>query len=180
MGTWAVHKMDIQPVVIMGVTGSGKSVLAEALSQRLGARFIEGDRLHPPENIERMSAGIPLTDDDRIGWLDRIAAEIAAGTAAGIRIVAACSALKRNYRDRLRAPNPDLTFIYLDIDHETARQRVEARRGHFMPGSLVDSQFADLERPTPDEPALALDASYPVDDLVTAAVVLLTGAGNVD
>src|SRR5262245_13380738 len=122
MGAWAVHKMDIRPVVVMGVTGSGKSVLAEALSERLGARFVEGDRLHPPENIERMSAGIPLTDGDRVGWLDRVAVEIAAGAVAGIRIVAACSALKRSYRDRLSASNPDLVFIYLDIDRETARR----------------------------------------------------------
>ena len=165
-------------IIIMGVTGCGKTEVGRQLAARLGARFIEGDSLHPPENIARMSAGIPLTDTDRAGWLDRIACEIASATAAGEAAVAACSALKRSYRDRLRAPNPGLVFIFLDIDRETALHRVAARKGHFMPASLVDSQFADLEPPTPDERALALDASYSIGELVSAAFVLLTGAGG--
>jgi gluconokinase len=165
-------------IVIMGVTGCGKSAVGQELAERLGARFIEGDSLHPPENIARMSAGIPLTDGDRAGWLERIAAEIAAARASGEAVVATCSALKRSYRDRLRAPNPGLVFIFLDIDRETALHRVAARKGHFMPASLVDSQFADLEPPTPDERALALDASYSIGELVSASFVLLTGAGG--
>jgi gluconokinase len=167
-------------IVVMGVTGCGKTEVGRALAERLGARFIEGDSLHPPENIARLSAGIPLTYCDRAGWLDRIAAEIAAARAAGVPVIAACSALKRRYRDRLRAPNPGLLFIYLDIDRDTAHRRVAGRKGHFMPASLVDSQFADLEPPAADEDALALDASASVGGLVSAAYLLLTGAGLVE
>jgi len=179
--TWSKAGPEDNPaIVVMGVTGCGKTEVGRALAERLGARFIEGDGLHPPENIAKMSAGIPLTDSDRAGWLDRIAAQMAAARAAGEPAVAACSALKRRYRDRLRAPNPGLRFIYLDIDREIAHLRVAARKGHFMPASLVDSQFADLEPPAADEGALALDASYSVGELVSAAYVLLTGAGLVE
>ncbi len=163
-------------VVMMGVTGSGKSVVGTALATRLGARFIEGDRLHPPENIARMSAGIALTDADRAGWLDRIAAAIVTETAAGHAVVATCSALKRRYRDRLRAAAPGLVFVYLDIDRATAHRRVESRKHHFMPASLVDSQFADLEPPAADEDALRLDATRVVDELAAAAADWLGGA----
>lgn len=156
-------------VVMMGVTGSGKSVVGTALAARLGAHFIEGDRLHPPENIARMSAGIALTDADRAGWLDGIAAAIVAELAAGHAVVATCSALKRRYRDRLRASIPDLAFVYLDIDRATAHRRVEARKHHFMPASLVGSQFADLEPPAANEKALRLDASRDVGELAVMA-----------
>lgn len=156
-------------VVMMGVTGSGKSVVGTALATRLGARFIEGDGLHPPENIARMSAGIALTDADRAGWLDRIAAAIVAETAVGHAVVATCSALKRRYRDQLRAAVPNLLFVYLDIDRATAHRRVEARKHHFMPASLVDSQFADLEPPAADEEALRLDATRDVGELAVLA-----------
>lgn len=156
-------------VVMMGVTGSGKSVVGTALAAGLGARFIEGDRLHPPENIALMSAGIALTDADRAGWLDRIAAAIVAEMAAGHAVVATCSALKRRYRDRLRAAVPDLVFVYLDIDRATAHRRVESRKQHFMPASLVDSQFADLEAPAADEAALRLDATRDVGELAVVA-----------
>jgi gluconokinase len=166
----------ILSVVVMGVTGCGKTEVGRALAARLGARFIEGDSLHPPENIAKMSAGVPLTDDDRAGWLEKIAAEIAASTAAGERTVAGCSALKRRYRDRLRAKNPRLVFVHLVIDRETAHRRVAARRGHFMPSSLVDSQFAALEPPGPDEAALPLDGTRPVDELVSETAAVLAEA----
>lgn len=159
--------------VVMGVAGCGKSAIGSAVAARLGWRFIEGDRLHPPANIARMSNGLPLDDELRRGWLDRIGDEIAASAAARGGAVVACSALKRIYRDRLRARAPDMLFIYPDVDRETARRRVAMRSGHFMPASLVDSQFADLQPPEPDEAALVLDGSRPVDELVEAAVKAL-------
>jgi gluconokinase len=154
----------------MGVTGCGKTEVGCALAARLGAVFVEGDRLHPPENIARMSAGTPLTDEFRAGWLDRIGEEIAAERARGRRVVAGCSALKRKYRDRLRRLNPDLVFLHLVIDRATSLSRVGARKGHFMPASLVDSQFADLEPPGDDEAALAVDGTLPIEEIVSAAV----------
>jgi gluconokinase len=160
----------IPVAVVMGVAGCGKTVIGEALAERLGCRFIEGDRLHPPENVSRMSSGLPLTDELRAGWLDRIGAEMAASVTQGHGVVAACSALKRIYRDRLRSFVPGILFIYPEIDPETARQRVAARKGHFMPASLVDSQFATLEPPQADEKALRLDGLLDVGQLVERAL----------
>ena len=161
------------PVVVMGVAGCGKSFVGAALAQATGARFIEGDRLHPEENIALMAAGIPLTDENREGWLDAVGRDIAANLASGDRVVATCSALKRSYRDRLRAIVPSLVFVHLVLTPEVARVRVAARTAHFMPTSLVDSQFADLEPPSPDEAALALEAVRPLDELVREAVAYL-------
>lgn len=166
------------PAVVMGVAGCGKSVVGAALAQALGARFIEGDRLHPAENVKLMAGGTPLTDDHRIGWLDAIGGEIAVASASGGGAVAACSALKRRYRDRLRRLVPTLVFLHLSVDPTTARMRVLARKGHFMPPSLIDSQFADLEPPGPDEAALTLDAMRPVDELVAEAVAFLRASAR--
>jgi len=160
-------------IVVMGVAGSGKSVIGEALASRLGLRFIEGDRLHPPENVKRMASGLPLNDELRQGWLDNIAGEMAASVARGEGVVAACSALKRIYRDRLRARVPELLVLYLKIDPETARQRVGSRSGHFMPASLVGSQFADLQQPDVDERAVTLDGLLPVEALVERAAAVV-------
>jgi gluconokinase len=160
---------DAPAVVVMGVSGAGKTLIGEALASAIGARFIEGDQLQPPENVARMAAGLPLTDELRAGWLERVGAEIAAARAAGVPAVAACSALKRAYRDRLRKLNPSLVFIHLELDPETARARVATRKGHFMPASLVDSQFATLEPPDLDELAFSLNALRPVEDLVDRA-----------
>ncbi|MGE0502401.1 MAG: gluconokinase [Rhizobiaceae bacterium] len=154
----------------MGVSGSGKSVVGIALAEALGASFVEGDQLHPPRNVDLMARGIALVDDDRWGWLDTVGAAIARQFARGELVVGACSALKRSYRDRLRSLNPGLVFIHLAVDADTARLRVHGRRGHFMPASLVESQFAALERPQADEAALTLDASRPVDQLVADAL----------
>lgn len=153
-------------IVLMGVAGSGKSVVASRLAAELGYRFIEGDQLHPPENVARMVSGEPLTDTHRWGWLDTIGERLAASLATGHGAVAACSALKRIYRDRLRGKCPGVVFIYIAIDRETARIRVQSRKGHFMPPSLVDSQFATLEPPAKDEGALTLDGTRPIGDLV--------------
>ncbi|TPK34861.1 gluconokinase [Mesorhizobium sp. B2-5-3] len=157
-------------IVVMGVAGCGKSVVGAALATALGAVFIEGDRLHPPENVARMASGQPLTDQLREGWLDAIGERIAASAGEGRGVVAACSALKRSYRERLRGICRDIVFLYLEIDPAMARLRVASRKGHFMPASLVDSQFAILEPPAADERALTLDATRPIADLVAEAV----------
>lgn len=166
----------VPAIVVMGVAGCGKSVVGEALAAALGATFVEGDRLHPPENVARMASGEPLTDALREGWLDAIGQRIAVSVASGQGAVAACSALKRGYRDRLRGFCQDIVFIYLEIDPVTAKQRVGNRRGHFMPASLVDSQFAILEVPDADERALTLDATRRVSDVATNAIGLLGGS----
>lgn len=153
-------------IVAMGVAGCGKTVVGEALAEALGAVFIEGDRLHPPENVARMARGEPLTDALREGWLDAIGERIAASVADGRKAVAACSALKRSYRDRLRDFCPGIVFLHLKIDRETAWRRVANRKGHFMPASLVDSQFATLEEPGPDELAVTVDATRTVAAIV--------------
>ena len=151
--------------VVMGVTGSGKTALGHALAERLDAVFIEGDDLHPADNVARMARGEPLTDDLRAGWLDAIGRAIANEIDGGRSVVATCSALKRAYRDRLRGFSPDIVFLYLKIDPVTARARVATRRDHFMPASLVESQFAILEEPAPAEQAETLDATLAVDTL---------------
>jgi gluconokinase len=160
-------------IVVMGVAGCGKSIVGKGLAATLGATFIEGDRLHPPENVARMAGGEPLTDALRAGWLDAIGRQVAESGSRGQSVVATCSALKRGYRDRLRGFCPDIVFLYLEIDPATARRRVANRRGHFMPASLVDSQFAILEAPAVDEAALTLDAKRPVADIVAEAAGLL-------
>ncbi|PBB68785.1 gluconate kinase [Mesorhizobium sp. WSM4312] len=163
-------------IVVMGVAGCGKSAVGIALAAGLDAVFIEGDRLHPPENVARMASGEPLTDQLREGWLDAIGERIVTSIGEGQGVVAACSALKRSYRERLRGFCPDLVFLYLGIDPATARQRVASRKGHFMPASLVDSQFAILEPPRSDERALTIDATRPVADVVADAMHLLANS----
>jgi gluconokinase len=153
-------------IVVMGVAGSGKTVIARALAERLDAVFVEGDELQPPENVARMAGGQPLTDEHRAGWLDAVAASIRAANFGGRGAVAACSALKRRYRERLRGLCPGLVFVHLSVDKDTARQRVATRRDHFMPASLVDSQFADLQPLEADEAGISVDATTPVDALV--------------
>ena len=161
--------------VVMGVAGCGKTKVGQALAARLGWRMIEGDRLHPSANVQRMSAGLPLTDEHRWGWLDAIGAEIAAAERDRLGAIAACSALKRKYRDRLRGFAREVLFIHLAIDKATARDRVASRQGHFMPASLIDSQFADLEPPGTDEGAITLDARQPIAELVAEALRAFRG-----
>ena len=159
----------------MGVAGCGKSAVGKALAAAEGVVFVEGDRLHPPENVARMASGEPLTDQLREGWLDAIGQRIADLAGSGQGVVAACSALKRSYRERLRGFRRDIVFVYLEIDPATAKRRVAARKGHFMPASLVESQFAILEPPGADEQALTVDATRPVADIVGAVASLLAG-----
>ena len=160
-------------VVVMGVAGCGKSVVGTALAESMGLRYIEGDELHPPENVARMRRGEPLTDELREGWLDAVGAAIQASLEQGKAAIAACSALKLRYRDRLRAKAPTLVFVYLAISPETARSRVGGRSGHFMPASLVDSQFATLEPPDAEEWAFTISGEKPIADVVDEARVLL-------
>jgi len=150
----------------MGVTGSGKSTVGAALARRLGVPFGDADDFHSPANVAKMSAGIPLDDADREPWLRAIGSWLVAQSGGA---VATCSALKRSYRDILRESAPGVAFVHLHGDRETMRQRVSGRAGHFMPSSLVESQFAALEPLGPDERGVVLDVDAPVEDLVEAA-----------
>jgi gluconokinase len=154
-------------VVVMGVTGCGKSTVGAALARRLGVPFADADDFHSQENVAKMAAGVPLDDADRGPWLRAIGAWLAEHADHGA--VASCSALKRAYRDVLRAQAPDAFFVHLHGDRETVRRRVAGRAGHFMPSSLVASQFAALEPLDADERGLVLPLDAPVDDLVDAA-----------
>lgn len=141
----------------MGVSGSGKTTIAELLARRLSFRMLEGDSLHPRENIQRMRAGVPLTDEDRRGWLGAIEQHIAAAARQKQGLVVSCSALKRRYRDILRRHVPDVIFVYLRGDESTIGKRLHLRSGHFMPPALLESQFEVLEPPDADEAAMSCD-----------------------
>lgn len=149
-----------KPVVLvfMGVSGCGKTTVAAILAGRLGWRFEEGDALHPQSNIEKMEAGHPLTDDDRGPWLEKVAEWVDERLDARENGLITCSALKRSYRNVINRRGTGVVFVFLAGSRETIAARLAARHGHFMPSSLLDSQFADLEEPTPDEPEIRLDA----------------------
>ena len=162
-------------VVVMGVSGSGKSTIGAAIADALALRFVDGDSLHSPANVQRMQSGIPLTDDDRWPWLDRIGAELADAVRSPKGVVVACSALKRTYRDRIRAAAPTVRFVFLDGERETIEARMATRSGHYMPTSLLTSQLATLERPGRDERGvLTLSIERAVAEIVDAAVRALT------
>lgn len=154
----------------MGVSGSGKSTVGRALAQGLGLPYIEGDELHPAANVAKMAAGIPLTDDDRKGWLDAIAQRLDDPAARTCGVVVACSALRRVYRDRLRRAAPDLRVVWLHGDEATLARRLAARTGHYMPASLLPSQLATLEPPGDEEVPLAVDVAQAPDVLVQRLV----------
>jgi len=152
----------LSAIVVMGVAGCGKSCIGAAIAARSGGRLIEGDAFHPAANIEKMSAGVPLDDADRAGWLVLLGQELQATLKAGERPILTCSALKRRYRDALREAVPELGFVFLELTPAEAEKRVLARPGHFMPASLIESQFAALESPRGEPLTLALDATRPV------------------
>lgn len=159
-------------LVVMGVSGCGKTSLAQAVAAALGWRFIEGDAHHGPDNLAKMREGTPLTDADRAGWLDTLAAQLGQPP---LPAVLSCSALKRAYRDRLRAASPGLRFAFLDITPDEARRRVQARAGsHFFTPQLVDSQFATLQRPDGEAGVLRLDATAEPAQLTQQVVAWLT------
>ena len=159
-------------IIVMGVSGSGKTTVGRALAQELGSEVIEGDEHHPSENVAKMAAGIALTDDDRRPWLETLAALLADRHARGQSTVLSCSALRRAYRDVLRAAVPDdETFmIQLDADQDTLRSRMASRTGHYMPPALLESQLATLEPLQPDEPGVILDATQ-LPEVVAAEAV---------
>jgi gluconokinase len=150
-------------VIVMGVSGSGKSTLGVSLATAIGCPFLEGDDFHAPESVEKMRAGIALTDADRWPWLDRLGHAIGAEVANNAIAVVACSALKRVYRTRLAAAaRAPVGFVLMDASPDELLTRLTARAHHYMPASLLSSQLDTLERPQPDEPAIAIDATRPV------------------
>lgn len=157
----------------MGVSGSGKTTVARRLAARTGLVYGEADTFHPPANIAKMSAGIPLTDADRWPWLHALAAWMARQAADGVSTVLACSALKRAYRDLLRSSVSSVAFVHLNGSTLLLRDRLAHRSHHFMPVGLLRSQLDDLEPLEKDEDGLVLDASLPVDELVAQAVARL-------
>ena len=165
-------------VVVMGVSGCGKSTVGRLLARSLSAEFLEGDDLHPPRNIERMSAGIPLTDNDRRDWLLEIAQQLADARAGRHALVVSCSALRRGYRDTLRGAASQLAFVHLQAGRELLEARLLARADHFMPGSLLDSQLQTLEPPRPDERAITLDAGLPAAQIAAQAAAWVTQTGR--
>ena len=152
--------------VVMGVSGSGKSTVGVALASHFAVPFLEGDAYHPADNVSKMSAGIPLDDDDRAGWLEALAAEIGQARAEGRGLVLSCSALKRRYRDLLRAADPALRFVHLAGPRELIAVRMHGRPGHYMPPSLLDSQLSILEPLQDDETGLTLDITLAPSALV--------------
>jgi gluconokinase len=161
-------------VVVMGVSGSGKSTVAAGLVDRLGCAFAEGDDFHPPANVAKMRAGMPLDDDDRWPWLRRLAAWIGEHEQAGRNAVVTCSALKRSYRDLLRDGHPSVWFAHVTVDADLLRDRVEQRTGHYMPPSLLDSQLATLEPLQDDEPGASISGAGTPDAVVEKLLTTLS------
>ncbi|EGX59056.1 gluconokinase [Streptomyces zinciresistens K42] len=161
-----------QVVVVMGVAGTGKTTIGALLATRLGVPYAEGDDFHASANIAKMTAGVPLDDDDRWPWLDAIGAW--AHGRAGLGGVVSCSALKRAYRDRLRAAAPDVVFVHLAGDRAVVEDRMSHRQGHFMPTALLDSQFATLQPLGADEAGVVVDVSGGPEEIAGRAAEALT------
>lgn len=155
-------------LVIMGVSGCGKTTVGRVVAERLGWAFQEGDALHPAANVAKMAGGTPLTDEDRRPWLDAVAAWIDGRRAAGSDGIITCSALKRAYRREIVGDRPDVRLVYLRGDRDTIARRLAARTGHFMPPSLLQSQLAALEEPDAPERAIVVDVSTSTDAIATA------------
>jgi gluconokinase len=162
--------MDSDIFVVMGVSGCGKSTVGAQLAKALDLPFLEGDVLHSERNVARMAAGVPLSDEDREGWLQALAQRLRQAHDAGQGLVLSCSALKRSYRDVLRSGAPDLCFVYLHGEPELLTARMAARTGHYMPLSLLASQLATLEPPDPQENAQGFDVAQAPGDIVAALV----------
>jgi gluconokinase len=160
-------------LIVMGVAGTGKSTLAGLLAERLNWELQEGDDLHPPANVAKMSVGIPLDDDDRWPWLDAIAAWIKVKTKSGEPGIVTCSALKKSYRDRLRGPN--VIFVFINGPRAVIEARMASRKRHYMPLSLLESQLAALEPPTSDENVLEVDLAAPPEEEAAAVLNALEG-----
>ena len=156
-------------IVVMGVSGCGKSTVGRVLAERLGWVFQEGDDLHPASNVAKMRAGVPLTDEDRWPWLDRVAAWIEGRLAAVESGVVACSALKRAYRERLARPG-GVVFVHLEVDRHTLEERLAGRRGHYMPAALLASQLETLEGPGTDASVIRVDATKSVEEIADSVL----------
>ena len=165
--------MPAVSVVVMGVSGSGKTTVAVELARRLGWEFTEGDDHHPEANVAKMRSGTPLDDDDRLPWLRRLADWIADREESGRSCVLTCSALKRSYRDLLRAGHESVWFAHVHAPEEVITERVRRRTGHYMPASLVASQYADLEPLADDEPGRTVSATDPPETVVAALLAAL-------
>jgi gluconokinase len=152
-------------VIVFGVSGAGKTTIGKLLAEQLGWQFYEADDFHPRANIEKMRGGRPLTDEDRWPWLERLREQIKRSITAKENAVLACSALKRAYRDRLRVSD-DVTFVFLRGDYALVAEQLRHRRGHFMNPQLLQSQFADLEQPGPDEDVLTIELGRTPQELV--------------
>ncbi len=162
---------NARAIIVMGVSGCGKTSVAEGLAASLGAAFIEGDSLHPAANVDKMSRGIPLTDEDRWPWLDTIGRALADTLVEGRGVIVSCSALKKAYRDRLRkAAGGTLSFVFLKGSRELLMSRMAVREGHFMPVSLLDSQLATLEDPSGEPGVVTVDIDASVEEIVAAAL----------
>lgn len=161
------------PIMIMGIMACGKSQISQQIATDLSGVFIEGDDWHPQSNVDKMQAGLALSDADRLPWLDRLAAEVDRAAQQRRRVVFSCSALKRAYRDRLRAALPELTVICLTLDAETAARRSGARTEHFMPTALIGSQLATLELPVNEARTAVVDARGPFEQVLEQTVQAL-------
>jgi carbohydrate kinase (thermoresistant glucokinase family) len=160
-------------IVVMGVSGSGKTTIGRNIAARLGLPFRDADEFHPPANVAKMASGVPLTDDDRWPWLEAIGKAIRESTGG---IVVTCSALKRIYRDRIRrAAGRPVQFLYLDASRAVLAERLATRKGHFFPASLLDSQLATLEKPGSDEGAVVIPADGPIEAVAEAALAAAAG-----
>lgn len=169
---------NARAIVVMGVSGCGKTSVAEGIAAALPAVFIEGDSLHPTSNVEKMSRGIPLTDEERWPWLDTIGSAMVGTLAAKQSVVVSCSALRKVYRDRLRkATGGSLAFVFLTGSRELLMARMAARRNHFMPVSLLDSQLSTLEDPSGEPGVVTIDIDASVDEVVAAALRALASHG---
>jgi len=161
-----IDRTDAPLVVVLGVSGSGKTTVGTLVAEELEVPFVDADDLHPASNVAKMAAGIPLDDDDRWPWLARVGEELSTARRTGSGLVIACSALKRSYRDRIRSLAPQTVFVHLDGERDVIAQRMAARCDHFMPASLLDSQLATLERLSTGESGLVVDIARPVAQVV--------------
>ena len=160
-------------IVVMGVSGTGKTTVGSLLAQRLDAVFVEGDDHHPEANVRKMADGAPLTDADRRPWLQELGDVLARERTRGRAVVMSCSALKRSYRDVLREAAPDAFVLHLHADRDVLAQRLGERTGHFMPADLLDSQLSTLEPLQPDELGALIDVTPPPDEVAAAAYAAL-------